>query len=89
MSVILYRPNESTMIEPEMLEMHLQAGWYLSREEAVASVVEPEPEPEPEVSTLGMSNKEIRDTASFMGHDKPDTARIDTLKRFIENGGNS
>ena len=98
MSVIVYKegnshrvrgvPCQAAHIDPEFLKQYLQGGWCLDPTE----LYEPGPDMDPDmdpVDTKGMSNKEIRNAAKLMGHELADTARIDTLRRFIENGGNT
>ncbi len=81
MSVILYRagdthtikgvPCDIVKVRPHSLRSTLDSdkGWVLSVDELYPAV---------------LSNSEIRDLAKEKGHRLHKTARIDTLKRFLD-----
>ena len=92
MSVIVYREGashnikgvqcEQQLIAPEFLDSHLINGWYLEPGD-----IPYEPLPEPEIDIDDLSNGDIRELARIKGHELSDTARIDTLKRFLTDDG--
>lgn len=87
MATVIYKDGESTKVEHQDLQNHLNIGWSLTKEPVEEKQVEPVPIEEIDTNQSGkLSNKEIRAAAKNAGIEGWENTRIKTLLKELGHG---